>query len=499
MAEDILTVIPMTTPAADYLVVAPAPPRKGVAWLAWLFIVGLVGVLVWHQREDPPKPAEANGQDPMGLVLMQLQAKLFVGLADVFQMPSESVYPSVKPLDTGSVDQRLRYVALAGELAGTDEALARLISLNKKLATQHIEMTPQQVEVQETLRRVYERRSSDGPVHSLITPKERETLKERLGWFGELALHPADGPDEAARAATLRPAKRALIGFGMGFGLIMLLGLCGLAGLLIFMIQFVKHGGQGQVGPGSPYNGVYAETFAVWMALFLAPQFLQSWLTALSPAPERRLLWTGIFFLGSLVAVFWPLVRGVPLRQLRYDIGLNSGRGILTEMLLGWVGYAISLPFLAAGFLIMLLVLSIGHGIEPPIGREDYFGPTNPGSHPAILVMSSSNWWLRVQIAVLACVIAPLVEETVFRGFLYRHLRGLTGRLGVFLSVFISGGLVSFIFAVGHPQGIIAVPALMGLAMGFTLMREWRGSLLAPMVAHGINNGLLTMMVMTAF
>jgi membrane protease YdiL (CAAX protease family) len=37
------------------------------------------------------------------------------------------------------------------------------------------------------------------------------------------------------------------------------------------------------------------------------------------------------------------------------------------------------------------------------------------------------------------------------------------------------------------------MPALMGLAMAFTLAREWRGTLLPAMIAHGLNNGLVTL------
>jgi membrane protease YdiL (CAAX protease family) len=41
-----------------------------------------------------------------------------------------------------------------------------------------------------------------------------------------------------------------------------------------------------------------------------------------------------------------------------------------------------------------------------------------------------------------------------------------------------------------HPQGVLFAPALGGLAVGFCLYREWRGSLIAPIVAHGINNAV---------
>jgi membrane protease YdiL (CAAX protease family) len=59
-------------------------------------------------------------------------------------------------------------------------------------------------------------------------------------------------------------------------------------------------------------------------------------------------------------------------------------------------------------------------------------------------------------------------------------------------SVLISAVAVSFLFAVIHPQGLLAVPMLMALALAFALMREWRDTLLPPMIAHGINNAVAT-------
>ena len=36
----------------------------------------------------------------------------------------------------------------------------------------------------------------------------------------------------------------------------------------------------------------------------------------------------------------------------------------------------------------------------------------------------------------------------------------------------------------------------MALAIAFCLAREWRRSLVAPMIAHGINNGVITLMLL---
>jgi membrane protease YdiL (CAAX protease family) len=84
----------------------------------------------------------------------------------------------------------------------------------------------------------------------------------------------------------------------------------------------------------------------------------------------------------------------------------------------------------------------------------------------------------------------------MFRGVLYRHLREASARLGFVGSFLASAVLVSFIFAVIHPQGVLAVPGLAALALAFTLVREWRGTLIPGMVAHAVNNGVLMLLVL---
>ena len=90
-----------------------------------------------------------------------------------------------------------------------------------------------------------------------------------------------------------------------------------------------------------------------------------------------------------------------------------------------------------------------------------------------------------------ALVMAPIVEETMFRGVLHRHLRDATAWLGYAASALASATVASLMFAAIHPQGWIAAPILMSLAFAFTLFREWRGTLVPAMVAHSISNGLV--------
>ena len=127
--------------------------------------------------------------------------------------------------------------------------------------------------------------------------------------------------------------------------------------------------------------------------------------------------------------------------------------------------------------------------------------PTEPGagpSHPIIGVALSGDVWLWLQVFLAACVAAPVVEEIMFRGVLYRHLAArralLLGRgvASVLASIIGSG----FVFAAIHPQGWLGVPVLMALATAFALAREWRQSLAASIIAHGINNGVSLLLLM---
>ena len=90
----------------------------------------------------------------------------------------------------------------------------------------------------------------------------------------------------------------------------------------------------------------------------------------------------------------------------------------------------------------------------------------------------------RLGLLVLAAVVAPLLEETMFRGVLHRGLRRS-------FSLPMAGLIGALCFAAVHPQDLVALPVLAALAIGFTLIREWRDSLIAPMVAHGLHNGTL--------
>lgn len=89
---------------------------------------------------------------------------------------------------------------------------------------------------------------------------------------------------------------------------------------------------------------------------------------------------------------------------------------------------------------------------------------------------------------VVAALVAPLVEETFFRGVLYQWLRG---RLGIAPAVLLSGllfGAAHLAGGIGGLWKLIPVLAVMGCFLAVIFQRS--RSLFASMLLHGTNNAL---------
>ncbi|MEX2551220.1 MAG: type II CAAX endopeptidase family protein [Nitriliruptoraceae bacterium] len=92
-----------------------------------------------------------------------------------------------------------------------------------------------------------------------------------------------------------------------------------------------------------------------------------------------------------------------------------------------------------------------------------------------------------ILVTLLAIVVAPLAEEVIFRGVLFRALAGrLTVTVGALLS--------AIVFAVIHFEVVFSQPvALLGLfTIGLLLAVAYHltGNLLVPIIAHGVFNAI---------
>jgi membrane protease YdiL (CAAX protease family) len=467
----------------------PRRPPRGHPLVAWGLIVVMVSVITWFQSFRSEERA-VKTEERAGLRIMQMNGRIIVGFAQFFPGPPSQ--QQIQTLNTGSVPRRLQAIILEGELAGPEKARELLKDLDQKIELNAVQLNDQERRLKQILSKVYADYVDEKYDAPSLSVSDRDYLREKLGWFGELALAPAQGSPEA-RERVLAPARRTALVVLVAGTLGLLAAAAGFFGMIFLLVfYFMGHLRRG-LGTGIPYGGVYAETFAVWMALFFVLEFV----VGIFAGEKYRFALLGLAMLSSVIALVWPVLRGVSWQQVREDIGWTSGRWLFLEPLFGPAGYAMTLPMLGIGFLMIIVLMSLKNALSP-MNSGDYFGPVEQPSHPIMEDLLAGNWLRIVQVIVIAAIVAPIVEETMFRGVLYRHLREASARWGVTASVVVSGLMVSFVFAVIHPYGWIAVPALMALAFGFTLLREWRGTLIPSMIAHGIHNGVVTVMLILA-
>ncbi len=157
---------------------------------------------------------------------------------------------------------------------------------------------------------------------------------------------------------------------------------------------------------------------------------------------------------------------------------------------LGWRGACwwrrVAVGVSAAG-LAALPVLAIYQFLQDMQLRQFYAHAQNlpvrlPEEHPLLpMFVAEQGLWARVAFIVAACVVVPIIEETLFRGVLYRALR----RQWSFAPAAFASAAI---FAVAHLLWIGLVPYLL-LGLLFAYLYERSGSLLAPWAAHGAFNG----------
>ena len=155
-------------------------------------------------------------------------------------------------------------------------------------------------------------------------------------------------------------------------------------------------------------------------------------------------------------------LRGINVGTLAGFSTLGFGRTIVTGGILLFAAY----PLI---FLADLLSQNVLGGSTTRQGIVELFS-------------GSQTLKQRVLIIILAIAIAPIVEEFVFRFYLYGVIKRYAGRLA---------GLIinALLFAAVHAHIPSAAP-LFVLGACFTLAYEWSGSILVSMTMHALFNSL---------
>ncbi len=441
--------------------------RRRLVWLSILFSVAALTFAGHLVREE-----QRESDDTATLVVLTLQAKVLTA-ASMLSPPS--VTRELPKLDRLAATPAVaRALAALNAFAGGDEGIVRARTLLDRHADELDD--PEQQQLHDTVRRAIDDAAA-------LDEADRERVRSAMGWFGKLLLARGRSETDPLRREVARSALTTFL------ATIVLLGAGGaatLAGAALLLLALLRRSSPSlrpRLEPRGADSTLYLEAFAVYIGLIL----LFDAAAAVVGLEHPAIGLAGIV-LGSLLGLFWPVLRGVPAGAARRELGLHRGEGWGREAACGLVGYLAILPVLAVGVVLSLILMTVPELISPP-------GPDEPPrlvSHPALVWMAHGGVAVRLAVLFLAAAFAPLFEEALFRGALYRALRDRRGAVS-------SALVMAFLFAVIHPQGFAVVPALMSLAFGFAMLREWRGSLIAPMVAHAVHNGTLVGFMWLAF
>jgi membrane protease YdiL (CAAX protease family) len=171
-----------------------------------------------------------------------------------------------------------------------------------------------------------------------------------------------------------------------------------------------------------------------------------------------------MLLLALLVLIFLK-IRGLNPAEM-FGIHQQSARAAVRY---GFIGFVV----------VYIVVFVLAQLVLPGLLRDML--PEEKLQEPVEVFQKAGGGVQRLLIAFAAAVMAPVAEETIFRGFLYGVIKRFTDRW--FAAIF-----TSLCFACVH-QHLGSTLPLFVLAMGFATAYEITGSLLVPMIMHSMFNG----------
>lgn len=418
---------------------------------------------------------------------------------------------------SASESDALHIAVAAAELAGTDEAVARLTTLVDNAAdpaddtdaadsvNPADESTPTKPSAANTERA---ESAAPAPPPPLSTgdaarallgiyapdrfPPPDDSTRDRLtaqhGDFARLALTHAD-PAATPEGLALRSGGLAIVAAGFAF-LLLIVGvfLAGVALLVTALVMLELRRLRPRFTPPALGGSVYLETYALFVGGFVFLQLAgEAALRMMGPAAAPGVEVVGLAAQWLLLLTpLWPLVRGVTLKEWRLAVGFHTGRGLFREIGAGIVGYVAGFPLLIFGAAVTVGLITLAELIR----AQFVPGDPPPPSSPVLDLIGSADPLRLVLIVTLATVWAPFCEELIFRGCLQRHLRQ---RLPAVVCAFVAACLFAFM----HGYGPLFAGPLIALGFTFSLMREWRGSIIPCITAHMLHNGTVMLLLFT--
>lgn len=176
---------------------------------------------------------------------------------------------------------------------------------------------------------------------------------------------------------------------------------------------------------------------------------------------------TCVIDLVALSSVFYFVVLKYGYRFRRVIQSLEFS---IKKIAVGLFGYITALPFVFTILFFCFWILEkIGYDEPVPVVYE--------------ILSKEKRSGLIFIFSFMIALSGPIIEEIVFRGFVYRAVRD---KLGIFWGIVLS----AMFFSVLH-QNLVAFVSIMTIGMLMAYLYEKTGSLLVPIVVHSLHNGAI--------
>ena len=447
---------------------------RGVLICIWLGLIAATAMLSWPKQHIA---GEVTPNDPLRYQILALQVKLSVG-AHEFAVRSANKSDSGKAILS----------SLAAPLNDTllpDPKLPSLYKVQYVLA-HYFDLDTARNSLAEALRpskelwdilvlQAYDKNAV------VLTTAERDSLKQSLGEFG-IFLNATPEALRSDHPEYVEAALNSLYKLIVGVSILGVLAILAFLSFVVFCYLLIRGKLRAKTVAQLQQPDRLLEAFCLYLAAMIVTTLYL--LPAAAQIFQVNPLFLNIIAIPFLLLTLtWPLARGISFGQLLTALALRLGgiRRAFADFIVAPFAYLAGWVIIAAVLVVYAIVLQVMQ-IDP-----------SSGAHPVVpMLLGGSDSHLVLAVALLAVLIAPIVEEIMFRGALYGWLRA---RLPAWSSVLIS----SACFAVMHPQGAIGLVPLGMIGILLAILREWRGSLLAPMVAHACFNGGTLIALLTLF
>lgn len=444
-------------------------PRPFLGWLAFFLVVGLLIALqlqAYLSRDDQPRTnRDAQTADQALRMTLEPHAGLsgFLGPDRAPKLNLTTLTAQLPKLERAGASEEAAVVAIAiRQLDSKEPAPSSLETLRKSKSEKF----------RRVLQLVENPPKAEPGVRSLRSNLP-DLFSARVIWA--LALEKAGVEGARKEVISAEAGVRLMV-----IGVLVTLGFA--LGVIVWIFYLVQRGTGGLRPPSEGFptpNSEDADRMAgkatQLLGLFFLVPFAAMLLFGSSLPPAAQLALPILIIVLTLLALRLPILGGViTFRQAGLHRDLPVGKGLL------WT---------AGVLLAEIPLLVILAAISSPL--QQFFPPAE---HPITVKLAEGvDLVTLISTFMMASLLAPIVEELIFRGLLAPAMMRL------FRSTALGLVIAALCFAAIHPTGIPAWLPLAGVGFMSSLLYLHTRALWPSMLFHAIHNTAILTIALTVF